>query len=170
MNIKKPLVATAALAVVSVAGLGGLTAYATTDNTAADGSSLIQKIATKFNLNVDDVKAVFAEDRAAHEALRAADQAERLTAAVKAGTITQAQADHITAALKEIDNLRGTAAPDTQSSTTRDQIHSKMEELRTWAKDNNIDMRLLGHGGHHHGLGGPETQPDDQASDTNTKS
>lgn len=156
MNIKKPLLATGALAVVSLAGLGtaGI-ASATTDTSTSSGSSIIEKLATKFNLNTDEVKAVFEEDRTAREAERAADRATDIADAVKDGDITQEQADHITAALKEIDTLRGATSPRDEDDTVRDQIRDKMDELRDWMEDNDVDMDLLGHGGHKGGFGGP---------------
>lgn len=168
MNIKKPALIAGALAVVSLAGLGTAgAAYATTNNSAG-ADSLAQKIATKFNLNINDVKAVFDEDRSAHEAQRAADQAARLAQAVKDGKLTQEQADHITSALKEIDTLRGTARPNEQTDTVHTQIKAKMDELRNWAQTNNIDVRLIGPGGHM-GMG---HRPDDtdQTSTQNSTS
>lgn len=155
MNIKKPILAAGALAVVSLAGPSTANiASATTDSSSSDGSTIIEKLATKFNLNTDDVKAVFEEDRAAHEAERSAERTEDIADAVTDGDITQAQADHITAALKEIDTLHGGTTPEDKDDTVRDQIRDKMDELRDWMEENDIDMDLLGHGGHRGGFGG----------------
>ncbi len=166
MNIKQPIIATAALAIVSLAGIGGVTAAsAMTNSNSGDGTSIVDKIASKFNLNAADVKAVFDEDRAAHDTERKADQAERLKTAVTDGKLTQEQADYITKALAEIDTLRGNSTPGDTDDTTRDQIKAKMDALRTWADDNNVDMQYLGHGGHRGGgFGGPQGEKPDSAS------
>ena len=156
MNIKKPIIATAALAVVSLAGIGGVSAaYATTNSNSNSGTSIIDKIATKFNLNADEVKAVVDEHRSAHEAERKADHAERLKTAVTNGDITQEQADYITKALAEIQTLKGDTDPREVSDEVREQMKTKMSALRTWAQENDIDMKLIGHGGHRGGFGGP---------------
>jgi polyhydroxyalkanoate synthesis regulator phasin len=170
MNIKKPIIATAALAVVSLASIGGVAAaHATTNSDSSNGTSIIDKLVTKFNLNADEVKAVFDEDRSAHEAERRANQAERLATAVTDGDLTQEQADYITKALAEIDTLRGDSIPEDEDDTVREQIKEKMDALRTWAEDNDVDMKFIGHGGGHHGgFGGPrgEKSPDTNSDST----
>lgn len=161
MNIsKRTLVAGAAIAAVGMAGVGGVGLASAATNSAADGStgtSIVDKIATKFDLNKDEVKAVFDEDRAAHMAEMQQHQKERLAQAVTDGKITQEQADYITAAKAEIEALMGNASPEDESDTTREQIKTKMDALRTWADDNDINMRYVGgmmHG-RHGGPGGP---------------
>jgi len=155
MPSKKTLLAGAAVAAVSIGVIGGTgMASAATPSSTADNSntSIVDKIATKFNLNKDEVKAVFDEERAAKHAEHKAERAEQLTTAVKDGKLTQAQADYITKAQAEIEALMETATPGTETDTVREQIKAKMEALHTWAKDNNVDFSYLGGG--HHGHGG----------------
>jgi len=160
MNIKRSVVAGALTAAVAV-GAGGIGFALSAPDSASGNTSLVDKIATKFNLNKADVQAVFDQDRADRQAQREADFKDRLSQAVTDGKLTQAQADHITAVMAEIDKLRGTTPPDQLSDSVRQQIRSKLDDLRQWAKDNNIDMHLLGPGGHHFGgpghagMGGP---------------
>jgi len=173
MNIKRSLLVGATLTTLA-AGAGGVgLASAATDtsgSSSTSGTSLVDKLVAKFHLNKADVQAVVDADRQEHEAQREADQKEKLATAVKDGKLTQAQADHITQALAEIKTLRGDAGPSTESDTTRDQIKAKMDALRTWADENNIDMQyvMLGHG--HGGPGGPETRKVDDSSSTSSSS
>lgn len=173
MNMKRSLLVGAAVAAVTVGGLGsvGLVSAAASDTDSADSSttSLVQKIANKFNVSTSDVQAIFDADRTEKQAEMKADQKERLAAAVTAGELTQAQADHITQALDEIDTLRGTTKPEDEDSTTHDQIKAKMDALRTWADDNSVDMKYVGPGGGHgpggpDGIGGPKDSSDSDSS------
>ncbi|HEY1064308.1 MAG TPA: hypothetical protein VGE30_03360 [Candidatus Saccharimonadales bacterium] len=155
MKVKRSLIVGAAVATATLGALAGAgVVSAATDNTKSE-TSIVDKLASKFNLNKDEVQAVFDEDRAAHRAEREADQKERLAQAVSDGKLTQAQADHVTAALNDIRELRGDAKPRTLSDEARDRIKDKMDALRDWAKQNNIDLEYVmpGHipGGH----GGP---------------
>jgi len=154
MNMKRSLLVGAALATVGVGGLGTVGIASADTSSTSDSTSLVDKIASKFNLNKDEVQAVVDEDREAHQAEREAEQKEKLATAVTDGKLTQAQADHITQVLEEIDALRGDAKPDEQSDDLRDQVKDKMDELRDWADENDIDMQyvMVGHGG---GRGGP---------------
>ncbi len=101
-----------------------------------------------------------------------ANQQERLAQAVTDGKLTQGQADYIKATVAEIDALRGTGSPEDQDDTVRDQVKAKIDALRTWAEDNNIDMRYVmgGHGGPGgpggRMGGGPRDAADDSSSDS----
>lgn len=153
MNVTKPLLIAATVATIGVIG-AGTTAFAhAEEQTNSGGSSLVDRLAEKFNLNRDEVKAVFDAERKEHQAERAQDVKDRLTDAVKNGALTQEQADHIQAVLDEIKALRGDTTPKELSDDVRDQIRDKMDELRTWAEENEIDMREIGpmHGKGHHG-------------------
>lgn len=161
MNYKKPLLIVAAATVATVGSLGAVGAVsAATDNSAAASSgtnpmsSLVEKIASKFNLNQDDVAAVFDEARSEREAEMKQERSDRISQAVTDGSLTQEQADYITAALAEIDSLRGDGNPEDENDTTREQIRTKMDTLRTWAEQQNLELRNI-IGGPGHGHGGP---------------
>ena len=180
MNIKKSLLVGAAVATIGVGSLSAVGAVSADTNTSASSSnsasttdkssSLIDKIAAKFNLKTADVKAVFDEDRTARQAEMKANRAERLAQAVTDGKITQAQADYITKAQAEIEALRGTTSPEDETNATRTEIKTKMDALRDWAETNNVDMMYImgGHGGP--GMSGMHGGPrgDSQGSDTTT--
>lgn len=166
-TLKRTLILGAGVATVGVAGLAGLTtASALTNTDNSTGTSIIDKLASKFNLNKDEVKAVFDEDRAQHQADMKAKRTEVLKTALSDGKITQAQYDHIVAAQKEIDTLMDSAGgPDEQSDETKAAIKSKLDALRSWMKEQNLTPRDLGLGiglhGHGHGL-------ESDANSTNT--
>jgi hypothetical protein len=155
MNIKKPLIATAAFAVVSTVGLGA-SAYAVTDSSNNNGSSIVNKIAEKFNLNKDEVKEVFTEEKAERTEERKAEQVERLATAVEGGDLTQAQSDYITKALAEIESLRSDTSSEDKADASREETKAKMDALRDWATENEVDKKLVGHAGGHGRHGGPD--------------
>lgn len=131
MKVKKSLVALSALSVIGVAGLAG--PGIASAETGTGSSSLITKIAQKFNLKEEEVKAVFEEEQTARQAERLADQSERLQDAVDDGDITAEQKTTIEAKLKELQAARQT----------------EQDELGKWATDNKIDAKYLmgGRGG-----------------------
>jgi hypothetical protein len=157
MNIKRTVLVGAAVAATAVGGAGGLgvASAATASDSSTSDTSIVDKIASKFHLNKSDVQAVFDADRKEHQAEREAQQKEQLAQAVKDGKLTQTQADHITSVLNEIKTLRGNTDPHNLSDDVRSQIKDKMDALRDWAKENNIDMHyvMVGHGPHGPGMG-----------------
>lgn len=153
-SFKQTLVAGATVATLGL-GLAGA-GIASADSAAANGqTSLIDKLATTFNLNKDQVAAVFQQDRQDHLAQEQQNRAQRLAQAVTDGKLTQAQADHITAAQKDIESLMSQSEPGQEDDATRTSIRQKMDELRTWAQDNNVDLQYAGPMGHG-GPGGPD--------------
>lgn len=171
--VKKSLLVGVGVATIGLAGLSGVGIASAASNTSTtESNSLVDKIATTFHLDKSQVQAVFDQNRQEHRANMEAKRADALKQAVTDGKITQAQADHITAAWKEIDDLRGTTKPSDMSTTTRDQIKQKMDDLRDWLKQQNIDMRNLGMmgTGHRHGFGGPgmDNDADDQTPSSTT--
>lgn len=121
------------LAVGAVSAIAvGTTSFASAQS-GTSGDSIIDRIATKFNLNKDEVKAVFDEDHAAREAERLADVSQDLQTAVDAGELTVDQKTLIENKLK-----------DTQSA--RD---AERTALETWAEDNSIDLKYVMMGGRH---------------------
>lgn len=150
MNVKKSLLVVGAVTTMGVAGITGMgvaSAATNTTNSPSDGmSSLIDKLATKFNLNKDDVQAVFDEDRAAREAEHQQEFEQRLTQAVTDGKITEAQKQKILAKVEELKTQRE-ANRDKFKSMTEDErraaMKAEMESLKTWADENGISMDYL---------------------------
>lgn len=159
MNIKKPLLIAGIATTLGVAGIAG-TSLVSAETASTGSDSLANKIAQKFNLNKDEVQAVFDEDRQAKEAERSAKIEKELSDAVSNGKLTSEQKDKILAKAKELKSQRDTERDSMKNKTEaerRTAMETKRTELEQWAKDNNIPTDYLkyvmGHGGH--GPGGP---------------
>lgn len=163
--MKKALVAAGIVTAVGVASISGLgMANAATDNSNGNGpmSGLIDAIATKFNLDKDEVQTVFNEQRTVMEAEREQDAKDTVAQLVTDGKLTQAQADAINAKRAELEVQReaerssGDAKTPEERKATRE-VHRT--ELDKWLSDNNISedyaYLLMGERGHGGGPGGP---------------
>jgi hypothetical protein len=165
MNIKRSMLVGATIATVAT-GIGGVgLASADTMNAGKPSdTSIVDKLASRFNLNKSDIQAVFDEDKATHVAHMETDQKQRVADAVTAGKLTQAQADHINAVLDELKALRGNTDPHDLSDSAKEQFKTKMDELRQWADDNNINTEyVMPMGDHGHGMG-DGSKPSDMSS------
>ena len=157
--MKKHLVVAGIATAVGITGLTGIgVANAATDTSSTNPmSSLVDAIATKFNLSKSDVQKVFDEQHTKMEADREARIKDEVAQLVTDGKLTQDQADKINAKRAELEKERE-AAKSSDSTKTRAEMKSerdaKRTELETWAKDNGIDsayLRYVFGGGHGHG-------------------
>lgn len=134
MKINKPLAIAGVVTTVglaSVTGIGIASAQSSTTSSGSGASSLIDKLASKFNLNKDEVKAVFDQEKADREAEHQAEITKRLETAVKDGKITAEQKTLIETKLKDLQTER----------------ENERAELEKWASDNKIDAKYLMMGG-----------------------
>ena len=148
MQIKKSLLVAGAVATIGVAtaAAGVSAATSSTGGSGDSNSSIVDKIATKFNLNKDDVQKVFDEDRSAHEAEHEAKSEEKLTQAVKDGKITEDQKIKIIAKLAEMKSGMETMKNSMKDKTSEERktlMEQKHTDLEAWAKENNIPMEYL---------------------------
>jgi hypothetical protein len=141
---KKLLIAAAAVTIVGIGAFGVKGAVA--QDVQNGYTSLIQKIADKFHLNKDDVKAVFDQERADRMKQMETQYEARLDQLVKDGKINDAQKQLILAKHKELIANRQSAmqnfktmTPD-QRKAAMDQQH---QDLQNWAKQNNIPLQYL---------------------------
>lgn len=161
MKLKKALLVTGAASTIglsSVIGMGVASAATTDSSSDSSGgmSGLIDKLATKFNLNKNDVQAVFDEDHAIHEAEMKKNIQARLDQAVADGKITNAQKTLIVNKQKEMKTFMDSLKDKT--SDERDAaMKQKMDEVKAWASDNNIPTQYLHPMGAGRGPGGPGT-------------
>ncbi len=140
----------------AIVGAGAMTLSASAaTNASSREDSLASKIASKFNINKDEVKKVLDEDHQARQAERQADMTkkleDRLTQAVKDGKLTEAQKTKILDYMKTQQSFMDSLKDKTEEErkTAMDQ---KRQEIQKWAKDNGIDEKYVmpfgGHGGH----------------------
>ena len=134
---------TLAVGLATVAGAGVVSAQS---GTATGTTSIVDKIAQKFNLSKTDVQKVFDEDRATHEAERTAEVKTKLDQAVTDGKITADQETKLIAKLAELKATRDAnrTASQTQTDTER---KVAMDKERTdfdgWLKANNIPADIM---------------------------
>lgn len=153
LSQKAKRIAASAFLVGVLAVSGAALAHADTSGTKTDPmTTLATTIAQKFNLNASDVQSVIdtvmQQERAKHEQEHAQMEATRLKSAVAAGTLTQAQADLITAKEAELKAARAAGTKPTQAD---------IQSLKQWAIDNDIPTEVMfggmrgPHDGHHPG-------------------
>ncbi|HOX41453.1 MAG TPA: hypothetical protein PK263_04625, partial [bacterium] len=93
----------------------------------ANKDEIVQDLATKLNVNKDDVQKVFDENREEHMKQRQADREAKLEQAVKDGVITADQKQKLIDRQKEM-----------QAKMEKDRA-----EQEQWYKDNGIDRTKL---------------------------
>lgn len=157
MKIKPTIVAV--LAVASVGGatlLGGSLVHA---QSIESGNTIVDKIATKFNLNRDEVKAVFDEAHSERKVEMKSRISDHLQSKVDDGTLTVDQKNALEAKLEELETKR--EALKDQGFSHREmheQMKADRDDLESWAKEQGIDIQALlpmghkGRGGHGFGL------------------
>lgn len=148
MKIDKRILIPIGIGVASVAMLSTM-AFAKVDN----NGTLVDQLATRFNLNKADVQKVFDEHRAEKRADREKNYEDRLQKAVDAGKLTSEQRDKVLAKHKELVSQMQ-ADRDSMKDKTPEERKSardaKRSEIEQWEKDNNIPAGYLmmdGHGG-----------------------
>ncbi len=156
-SLRNSLLIAGATTTIGLSSLVGINAV----SAKSENSNLVDKIATKFNLNKNEVQKVFESERKEHEAEREALQEKRLQKLVDTGTLTAKQKTAIEAKLKEVRAERG-KNHDEMENLTEDERKAKMEdhraELEAWARDEGIDLSKLKGvfmPGGHRGPGGP---------------
>lgn len=154
---------------VATLGLTGVSVGANASALSGESSgqsSLIDKIASTFNIDKTKLKEVFQADREERHAEMKAERTEALKTALSEGTLTQEQYDHIVAANNEVDALMNTSgSPEDQTDEQREAIKTKMDELRDWFEEQNLDVRDLGIG-FGRGHGGPGGMRGDAGKDS----
>jgi homospermidine synthase len=155
MNNKTIILTLASIAVIGTGALGIGTVFAETTTTDNPMTSLVQKIATKFNLKEADVQAVFNEERDTRRAEMEKRYEEQLSTYVSEGKITEDQKKLILAKHEEMEKNRPEMGE--MKNLTQEERKAKMDEKRqemeTWAAANGIDMQyMMGMG---KGMGGP---------------
>lgn len=151
---KKIIFPVAALSILGIGLLGINTASA--DDVSNPQTTLVQKIASKFGLNQNEVQKVFDEARNEHQTEMQKKHEERLNTLVSEGKITETQKTLILNKHKEMKAKRGDndAWIKLTPEERRSQMGTKRTELEKWAKANGIDTQYLFEGNGMKGHGG----------------
>ena len=145
INIKKKLIFP--VIAVAILSLGIIdVGLASAKDTNKPQSTLVQKIAEKFNLNQNEVQQVFDEVKNEHLAERKAVEENRLNQLVADGKITKDQKELI---IKKHEELRADresnrdSLKDLSKAQRQKEMDAKKSELEALANDNNIDISYL---------------------------
>ncbi len=151
---KKILLTALSLSLLGFGTLGRTNIFAqTTQNGTDPMAALAQKIASKFNLNIADVQAIFDQDRKDKEAERETQYENQLTQYVKDGKITESQKQLILAKHKELassrqkemESMKGKTEEEKKAlmETKKTEMETQRKALEEWAKQNGIDTQYL---------------------------
>lgn len=141
----KKIVLLIALTVLTIGVITTKSALAEDTRPANPMASLVTKIAAKFNLNQEEVQAVFDEERQERRQERQRWEEDRLSQDVADGKITEAQKELILAKREELEATRQTHLGATLSEEERSALREKhRQEIEAWGEENGIDPRYLG--------------------------
>ncbi|HMS23314.1 MAG TPA: hypothetical protein PKB09_00720 [Candidatus Saccharibacteria bacterium] len=149
MAIKRNLILAGSLVTIAVSTLG---VGAVSASQGSNKEDLVNKIASRFSLNKDEVQSVFDENRAEHQKERQAKREERLTSAVESGKLTEEQQSKILAKMDE-NHTFFESLEDMSPTERKTALEKHKKEMKTWANENGIDgdWAKPRHGGRHHG-------------------
>lgn len=108
--------------------------------------SLVQEIASKFNLNQSDVQAVFTQHREEMQAKMGSNYETYLANLVKSGKISEEQEQLILNEHKQLMSQMQSNMKNFKSMTPAErkaQTQAEMQSVQNWAKQNNISLRYL---------------------------
>lgn len=157
IHINKPIVysgITIAFAALALTGLG----MKEVEAVSFSPTEIVSRIATRFNLNKDDVQSVFNTFREQRQSQMIQAFSTRLDDAVKTGKITDAQKSLILNKMKEEQTTRDNEASSWKSMTPEERRADRkkhQDEIQQWATANNIPIEFLmqGHIGKRMGMG-----------------
>lgn len=141
MSIKRTLLTVGAAGTIGLLVAGGAVMA---HNTTTGNNTLVEKIATKFNVSKDEVQKVFDEDKEVRHAEMEKKYEERLAQAVKDGKLTTEQKDKILAKHKEMKVQMKAMHADVKDKTEHKAAMKKHhEEMQAWLKANNIPEEYM---------------------------
>jgi hypothetical protein len=128
--------------VLTLASMGSVYANSISGQENRPMETVINAIAEKFNLNVNDVQKVFEENRSIMRAEKQKMFEEKIDQAVADGKITQEQANMIIEKKSELQAERQNLQNGTPEEN-RELSKEHMDELKQWAEENNIPIQYL---------------------------
>jgi polyhydroxyalkanoate synthesis regulator phasin len=138
MNRKFIFIPASMLALIAVVAVGGVAAA----QSGTQYSDLVQAIASKFNLDPAQVQQVVSGVRQQHAQKLEENLEAKIAQDVKDGKITQAQANELTAKLKDLrtnlQNLKNEPAANRRADKQK-----LMGDFRSWAQSQGINLKQL---------------------------
>lgn len=122
-----------------VAGLGLWGVETVKANEEVNYPPVIQKLVEKFNLDENEVKSVFDQDREEHRTQRQTRFSEKLDQAVSDGKITAEQKDLIVKKHEEI-QTENESLRDLSPEERRERMQEKRTAWESWAQENGIEL------------------------------
>lgn len=140
---KKMLLTVATVSIMSGGLVMASNAFAQTQSGGQESmTSLVQKIADKFNINKNDVQAVFDQNRQEMQAKRETRYEAKLAQLVKDGKITEQQKQLLLDKHKQLVSEMQSNKVNLKSLTPAAR-KAKRQELQAWAKQNGVDIKYL---------------------------
>lgn len=145
MKITKSMLVSGAISTVALASLTGIGASAQTPSEyGSNRTSIVERIATKFGLNQDEVRTVFDEQHSEMEANREIKREEQLQTLVDDGTITE---DQKTALQAKQEEMKAAKEALKDQNLTHEEMHEQIkqakDEFKAWAEDQRIDLEAI---------------------------
>ncbi len=139
MKLKKALLVTGAASTVGLSSIIGVGVASAQSNTTTTNkpTGIVDEIAQKFNLNKQDVQAVFKQHHQEMEAYRQQKLQAALDKDVQGGKITSSQETQILDKLKQLQSYRDSLKGKTPAER-RQLMQQERSQLLQWAQDNNI--------------------------------
>jgi len=132
--------------VAIVVGVSFVSPYTFAQDMVSPKNSLVEKLASTFNLDKTKVQAVFDQEFKAHHAERQAKFEEKLTQLVKDGKISEAQKQLLLQKHQQMQESRQEQMEKMKSMTVEERkaaMEAHKKELENWAKENDIDVQDL---------------------------
>lgn len=144
--MKNKFIIVALVLVVAGAAVAGNNRVFAKNTENGPNSILVQILSDKFNLNKNDVQAVFDQYKTNRQQDMQNKYDESLSQAVKDGKITEAQKQLILAKHQELQSQRKTDFESKKNMTPderKNAMQVQKQALEDWAKQNNIDIKYL---------------------------
>ena len=142
MMKKNIIVSTITILTAGALLFGATSTFAETD----DVQTFAQKLAQKLGIEESKVKTALTELHSERQAEIKKKVEERLNQLVTEGKLTREQKDKILAKQKELSEKREANKEALKNKTTEERkelMEKEREELKTWAKENGIDLQYL---------------------------
>ena len=140
MKSKQTILVLLVLGLVAAGAVFGVTLVAVAAEDLDGYPPIIQALAERFNLDPDEVKQVFDENREAkHEQMQQRHE-DRLDEAVEAGQLTEEQKDELLERQEEM-NVKMAELKDLPPQERFEAMKEIKEDLQAWLEENDIDLK-----------------------------